>query len=109
MCEDVKDIFIKLMTSSEKEFFNYLKQQEIKETKIHQKISDTIALTELVKSRREAFELMSSKFFKEKDRLSKMAIKSLDVAISQGDDELANIILNFLNVVYKEKYPKISI
>ncbi|MCI6736653.1 MAG: hypothetical protein MR593_00825 [Intestinibacter sp.] len=109
MCEDVKDILAKLITRSEREFVSFLKEQEIEETQVHQRISDTIALTELVKSRREAFELMSSKFFKEKDRLSKMAIKSLDVAISQGDDELANIILNFLNVVYKEKYPKISI
>mgnify|MGYP001029965931 CR=1 FL=1 len=109
MCEDIKDILAKLITHSEREFANYLKEQEIEETQIHQRRSDTIALTELVKSRREAFELMSSKFFKEKDRLSKMAIKSLDVAISHGDDKLANIILNFLNVVYEEKYPKLSI
>ena len=104
MCEDVKDILIKLMTSSEKEFFNYLKQQEIKETKIHQKISDTIALTEIVKSRREVFELMSREFFKERENLYNMAIQSLDVAIIKGDEELAERILLFISAIYSKKY-----
>lgn len=59
-----------------------------------------------IQSNREVFDLMTREFFKERDRLSKMAINSLDIAINCGDEEFANIVLNFLDTIYKEKYLK---
>ncbi len=106
MNEGTKNILVKLLTASEREFYDYLRVQELEDTKMQEKISETIALTELVKSNREVFDLMTREFFKERDRLSKMAINSLDIAINCGDEEFANIVLNFLDTIYKEKYLK---
>ena len=100
----MEEILAKLLTSSEREFYNYLKTQEIEETKIYQEMSETIALTELVKAKREVLELMSSKFFEERKRLEQIALNSLDFAIKQGNLELANIALNLINTVYESKY-----
>lgn len=109
MEENINNIIVKLMTYSEREFFNYLKKQEIKETEITKEISNIIALTELIKQRREVFELISENFFQEREKLSKMALDSLDLAISCGDEELADNILNFLNTIYQNKYIKLEI
>lgn len=106
MDEGTKNILVKLLTASEREFYDYLRVQELKDTEMQEKISETIALTELVKSNREVFDLMTREFFKERDRLSKMAINSLDITINCGDEEFANIVLNFLDTIYKEKYLK---
>lgn len=100
----MEELLAKLMTSSEREFYNYLKTQEIEETRIHQEMSEVIALTELVKAKREVLELMSSRFFEERKRLEKMALGSLDVAIEHGELELAQIALNLINTIYEGKY-----
>ena len=100
----MEEILAKLLTSSEREFYNYLKTQEIEETEIYQKMSETIALTELVKAKREVLELMSSKFFEERKRLEQIALNSLDMAIENGELELANIVLDFINSIYEGKY-----
>lgn len=81
-----------------------MKTQEIEETRIHQEMSEVIALTELVKAKREVLELMSSRFFEERKRLEKMALGSLDVAIEHGELELAQIALNLINTIYEGKY-----
>lgn len=75
-----------------------MRVQELKDTKMQEKISETIALTELVKSNREVFDLMTREFFKERDRLSKMAINSLDIAINCVAEEFERIMGFMLNV-----------
>lgn len=100
----MEEILAKLLTSSEREFYNYLKTQEIQETQIYKQMSETIALTELVKAKREVLELMSSKFFEERRRLEKIALNSLDMAIENGELELANIALELINNIYEGKY-----
>lgn len=109
MEENIKNLVIKLITYSEREFCNYLKTQEIKETEIEKEIANIITLTELIKAKREVFELISKEFFKEREQLKNIALNSLDLAISCGNEELAEKILIFLNALYKNKYARLEI
>lgn len=86
----------------DKGYCDYLKQEEIEDSERYKLRKKLSVMTSLVISEREVKEALSREFYKERERLRKMSSESLDKAVEIGDVETAEIILQFINVVYSK-------
>lgn len=96
--EVLKEIIIK----NKQAHYEYLKEQESLITKREALISNIKLMSCVIKERREVCEAFVNVYFDERKRLRESAEKSLDKAIENGDSEVADIILKFLEIIYSE-------
>lgn len=96
------DILKKAIINTKQAQFDYLKEQEKLITKREALIANTVLMTRIIKERRELAETFINVYFDERRSLRESAEKSLDKAIENGDFEVADIILKFIDIVYSD-------
>jgi len=96
--EVLKEIIIK----NKQAHCDYLKEQESLITRREALISNIKLMSSVIQERRDLAETFISVYFDERKSLRESAEKSLDKAIEDGDSEVADIILKFIEIIYSD-------
>lgn len=91
-----------LIIDARKAHYDYLTEQELDTTQRERIIAGISAMTNAMKSRREAAEVVMNVFFDERRLLRNNAEDTLGKAMQIGDSEIAELALKFIEIVYNK-------
>lgn len=94
------DVLKEVIIKTKQAQFDYLKEQERLITKREALISNIKLMTSIIQERRDVAEIFISVYFDERKQLRESAEESLDKAIENGDYEVADVILKFIEIIY---------
>ena len=85
-------------------FDNYIEDRERTLTRLEKEIARLKLETAKIERRTEIMDQFAKQFFAEREKVRKLAMKSLDIAIEKGDAEISAIALAIIGKEYSKDF-----